>query len=206
MRRVPARLPHARRPARPVLRARRRGRPREVLQLRPLERLLRRPDREKAAQPFLPGSAVLSFGTAGCNLACKFCQNWDISKSREMDTLADRASSRGARRGRQRLGCPASPSRTTTRCFMEYAIDVAGAAASAASERRGHGRLHVRRAARGVLPAHGRRQHRPQGLHRGLLPQGLRRQLGAGARDARVRASRDAGLARGDNAADSREQ
>src|ERR1035437_5324162 len=41
---------------------------------------------------FYPGSSVFSFGTAGCNLACKFCQNWDISKSREMDTLMDAAS------------------------------------------------------------------------------------------------------------------
>jgi pyruvate formate lyase activating enzyme len=44
---------------------------------------------------------VLSFGTAGCNLACRFCQNWDISKSKEMDTLAD-AASPGGHRGRRR--------------------------------------------------------------------------------------------------------
>ncbi|HAJ18836.1 MAG TPA: AmmeMemoRadiSam system radical SAM enzyme, partial [Rhodospirillaceae bacterium] len=40
---------------------------------------------------FLPGTPVLSFGTAGCNLTCKFCQNWDISKSRQMDRLMDQA-------------------------------------------------------------------------------------------------------------------
>jgi pyruvate formate lyase activating enzyme len=45
------------------------------------------PIEKKPLNHFLPGSPVLSFGTAGCNLACKFCQNWDISKSREMDTL-----------------------------------------------------------------------------------------------------------------------
>jgi pyruvate formate lyase activating enzyme len=50
------------------------------------------PVEKKPLNHFLPGSAVLSFGTAGCNLACKFCQNWDISKSREIDTLADAAS------------------------------------------------------------------------------------------------------------------
>src|SRR4026209_2122691 len=44
---------------------------------------------------FYPGSAVLSFGTAGCNLACKFCQNWDISKSRDMDRLMDQATPQG---------------------------------------------------------------------------------------------------------------
>jgi len=50
------------------------------------------PIEKKPLYNFYPGSSVLSFGTAGCNLACKFCQNWDISKSREMDTLMDAAS------------------------------------------------------------------------------------------------------------------
>jgi pyruvate formate lyase activating enzyme len=50
------------------------------------------PIEKKPLNHFLPGTPVLSFGTAGCNLACKFCQNWDISKSREIDTLADAAS------------------------------------------------------------------------------------------------------------------
>ena len=50
------------------------------------------PIEKKPLNHFLPGSPVLSFGTAGCNLACKFCQNWDISKSREWDTLCDQAS------------------------------------------------------------------------------------------------------------------
>ncbi len=49
------------------------------------------PIEKKPLNHYLPGTPVLSFGTAGCNLACKFCQNWDMSKSREMDTLADQA-------------------------------------------------------------------------------------------------------------------
>jgi pyruvate formate lyase activating enzyme len=49
------------------------------------------PIEKKPLNHFLPGTPVLSFGTAGCNLACKFCQNWDISKSREIDILADQA-------------------------------------------------------------------------------------------------------------------
>src|SRR5262249_22288986 len=49
------------------------------------------PIEKKPLNHFLPGTPVLSFGTAGCNLSCKFCQNWDISKSREIDTLADAA-------------------------------------------------------------------------------------------------------------------
>ena len=50
------------------------------------------PIEKKPLNHFFPGTPVLSFGTAGCNLACKFCQNWDISKSREVDKLADAAS------------------------------------------------------------------------------------------------------------------
>ncbi|MDH5735726.1 MAG: AmmeMemoRadiSam system radical SAM enzyme, partial [Gammaproteobacteria bacterium] len=50
------------------------------------------PIEKKPLNHFLPGTPVFSFGTAGCNLACRFCQNWDISKSREIDTLADEAS------------------------------------------------------------------------------------------------------------------
>src|SRR5258705_5372945 len=50
------------------------------------------PVEKKPLNQFYPGSSILSFGTAGCNLACKFCQNWDISKSRDMDRLADQAS------------------------------------------------------------------------------------------------------------------
>ena len=52
------------------------------------------PIEKKPLNHFLPGTPVLSFGTAGCNLGCRFCQNWDISKSREMDTLADVATRR----------------------------------------------------------------------------------------------------------------
>src|SRR5512135_996575 len=50
------------------------------------------PIEKKPLNHFLPGSSVLSFGTAGCNLTCKFCQNWDISKSREVSRLSDYAS------------------------------------------------------------------------------------------------------------------
>ena len=63
------------------------------------------PVEKKPLNHFLPGSAVLSFGTAGCNLACKFCQNWDISKSREVDTLASRATPGDIARAADELGC-----------------------------------------------------------------------------------------------------
>ena len=50
------------------------------------------PIEKKPLNHFLPGTPVLSFGTAGCNLACKFCQNWDMTTSRDMDRLMDQAS------------------------------------------------------------------------------------------------------------------
>lgn len=53
------------------------------------------PIEKKPLHHFYPGSAILSFGTAGCNLACKFCQNWDISKAKDMDRLVDAASPDG---------------------------------------------------------------------------------------------------------------
>ena len=50
------------------------------------------PIEKKPLNHFLPGTPVLSFGTAGCNLTCKFCQNWDISKARDFDRIQDLAS------------------------------------------------------------------------------------------------------------------
>jgi pyruvate formate lyase activating enzyme len=86
------------------------------------------PIEKKPLNHFLPGNAVLSFGTAGCNLACRFCQNWDISKSRETDTLADAASPEGIAAAAAALGC-ASVAFTYNDpvIFLEYAIDVADA-------------------------------------------------------------------------------
>jgi pyruvate formate lyase activating enzyme len=86
------------------------------------------PIEKKPLNHFLPGTPVLSFGTAGCNLACKFCQNWDISKSRETDTLADQATPEVIAQAARRLGC-ASVAFTYNDpvIFLEYAIDVAQA-------------------------------------------------------------------------------
>ncbi len=50
------------------------------------------PIEKKPLNHFLPGSSVLSFGTAGCNLGCKFCQNWSMSKARLDDLHALNAS------------------------------------------------------------------------------------------------------------------
>jgi pyruvate formate lyase activating enzyme len=86
------------------------------------------PIEKKPLNHFLPGTPVLSFGTAGCNLACKFCQNWDISKSREIDTLADAASPDSLARAAVRLGCRSVAfTYNDPVVFLEYAIDVARA-------------------------------------------------------------------------------
>jgi pyruvate formate lyase activating enzyme len=86
------------------------------------------PIEKKPLNHFLPGTPVLSFGTAGCNLACKFCQNWDISKSREIDTLADQAAPETIARAAEELGCRSvAYTYNDPTIFMEYAVDVAQA-------------------------------------------------------------------------------
>ncbi|MEZ4519163.1 MAG: AmmeMemoRadiSam system radical SAM enzyme [Chloroflexota bacterium] len=86
------------------------------------------PIEKKPLNHFLPGTAVLSFGTAGCNLGCKFCQNWDISKSREWDTLADAADPATIARAAHDLGCRSVAfTYNDPVIFMEYAVDVAQA-------------------------------------------------------------------------------
>ena len=84
------------------------------------------PIEKKPLNHFLPGTGVLSFGTAGCNLACSFCQNWDISKSREMETLAQEASPEAIARAAEATGCHAVAfTYNDPIIFMEYAVDVA---------------------------------------------------------------------------------
>ncbi len=86
------------------------------------------PIEKKPLNHFLPGTPVLSFGTAGCNLACKYCQNWDISKSREIDTLADEASPEAIARAAEALNCRSvAYTYNDPVIFHEYAIDVARA-------------------------------------------------------------------------------
>ena len=86
------------------------------------------PIEKKPLNHFLPGTPVFSFGTAGCNLSCKFCQNWDMSKSREMDTLADAASAQQIARAAHDSGCRSVAfTYNDPVIFLEYAIDVARA-------------------------------------------------------------------------------
>ncbi|MBT3787749.1 MAG: AmmeMemoRadiSam system radical SAM enzyme [Alphaproteobacteria bacterium] len=86
------------------------------------------PIEKKPLNHFLPGTPVLSFGTAGCNLSCKFCQNWDISKSRELDTLADAATPGQLARAAHKTGCKSVAfTYNDPTIFLEYAIDTAKA-------------------------------------------------------------------------------
>ncbi len=86
------------------------------------------PIEKKPLNHFLPGTPILSFGTAGCNLGCKFCQNWDISKSREYDTLADNAGATVIARAAEQLQCRAIAfTYNDPVIFLEYAVDVAQA-------------------------------------------------------------------------------
>ena len=86
------------------------------------------PIEKKPLNHFLPGTPVLSFGTAGCNLACKFCQNWDISKSREFDRLQASASPGAIAREARATGCRSVAfTYNDPVIFLEYAVDTAQA-------------------------------------------------------------------------------
>ena len=86
------------------------------------------PIEKKPLNHFHPGSSVFSFGTAGCNLACKFCQNWDISKSRDMDRLMDEASPRAIAQAALERGCKSVAfTYNDPVIFAEYAMDTADA-------------------------------------------------------------------------------
>lgn len=84
------------------------------------------PIEKKPLNHFLPGTPVLSFGTAGCNLACRFCQNWDISKAKQYDVLADQASPETIARAATDLNCRSVAfTYNDPVIFHEYALDVA---------------------------------------------------------------------------------
>lgn len=86
------------------------------------------PIEKKPLNHFLPGTPVLSFGTAGCNLTCKFCQNWDMSKSREIDILAENATPEAIALKAQELGCKSVAfTYNDPVIFLEYAYDTAKA-------------------------------------------------------------------------------
>ena len=84
------------------------------------------PIEKKPLNHFYPGTSVLSFGTAGCNLGCRFCQNWDISKAKEWDKLTDEASPEKIAKVAKMLGCRSVAfTYNDPVIFAEYAIDIA---------------------------------------------------------------------------------
>lgn len=86
------------------------------------------PIEKKPLNHFLPGVPVLSFGTAGCNLACKHCQNWEISKARDFDSVAAPVSPEHVANAAVQLKCPCVAfTYNDPVIFHEYAIDVADA-------------------------------------------------------------------------------
>ena len=86
------------------------------------------PIEKKPLNHFYPGSHIFSFGTAGCNLTCKFCQNWDISKSRQMDSLMSQASPEQIALAAKNKNClSVAYTYNDPIIFHEYAIDVAAA-------------------------------------------------------------------------------
>ena len=87
------------------------------------------PIEKKPLNHFYPGTSVLSFGTAGCNLGCRFCQNWDISKARAMDRVSDWASPEEVAEAAARIGSRSIAfTYNDPVIFAEYAIDCAQAA------------------------------------------------------------------------------
>ena len=84
------------------------------------------PVEKKPLNHFLPGTPILSFGTAGCNLSCRFCQNWDISKSWEFDRLTDSASPEAIAEAAKSHGCRSVAfTYNDPVIFLEYAVDIA---------------------------------------------------------------------------------
>ena len=129
------------------------------------------PIEKKPLNHFLPGTPVLSFGTAGCNLTCKFCQNWDISKARDLDRIQDVASPAAIAEAAVRSGCRSVAfTYNDPVIFLEYAVDVAQACRDREIKTVAVSAGYISPEPRvRVLSAHGCRQHRPQRLHRRVL-------------------------------------
>ena len=146
--------------------------------LRPLQRLLHRPDREEAAEPF-PARARRCSRSArpGCNLTCRFCQNWDISKARETDTLSRRGVAAGrSPRGRGPAGLPVGGVHLQRPGHLPGIRGRRGRRLPRGGAQDGGGdrRLHLPRSrAAEFFRAHRRRQRGPEGVHRATFYRNL---------------------------------
>ncbi|MBF0124651.1 MAG: AmmeMemoRadiSam system radical SAM enzyme [Magnetococcales bacterium] len=90
------------------------------------------PIEKKPLYHFMPGEAILSLGTVGCNLTCKFCQNWSITKSERGSSLLDRlgetAMPEQIAAAAASVHCPmVAVTYNEPVVFLEYAVDVAQA-------------------------------------------------------------------------------
>ena len=205
VRRVPAGVQAARRPARALLRARPRRRRRRAHDLRPVERLLRRPDREEAAQP-LPARldrCSRSAPPAATSRAASARTGTSRSRRRSTRSPTRRTPDDARRRGTTSSAAAASRSPTTTRrsSWSTRSTSPTRAARRASRASPSPPATSARAAPRDVR-AHGRRQRRPQGVHRGLLPHVCGAHLRRRARHARVPRARDRRVGRDHDAAD----
>ena len=83
------------------------------------------PIEKKPLNHFLPGTKILSFGTAGCNLGCKFCQNWSMSKAKLDDLNSLEASPEEVVNLAKRYHTPSiAYTYNDPTIFGEYVIDI----------------------------------------------------------------------------------
>ena len=134
-----------------------------ALQIDPIEK--------KPLNHFLPGTRVFSMGTAGCNMGCFFCQNWDISKSRQDQVHSQRVSPEDVPLLAKEHGCDSIAfTYNEPTIWGEYVIDICARGEEARLENRdGLERLHHARSVSRYLRSRGRREHRPESLHRKFL-------------------------------------
>jgi len=86
------------------------------------------PIEKKPLHQFYPGTPVLSFGTPGCNLGCIFCQNWTMSRCRDVEAACQRAEPKAIAAAAKRLGCRSTAfTYNDPIVWAEYAIDTAAA-------------------------------------------------------------------------------
>ena len=83
------------------------------------------PIEKKPLNHFLPGTSVLSFGTAGCNLGCRFCQNWSISKAKLDELKSAEASPEDVVKLAKKYRTPSiAYTYNDPTIFGEYVIDI----------------------------------------------------------------------------------
>ena len=128
------------------------------------------PIEKKPLNQFFPGTAVLSFGTPGCNLGCTFCQNWTMSRSRNVEAACEQAEPRAIAAAASGTAAAAWPSPTTIRSSGRNTPSTPpGRARAGGQDRGGHVGLHYGHRPPGILRGDGCRQRRPEGLYRAVL-------------------------------------